>query len=55
MKKNKILTKEEQALIDSIEREEWKSRPKVETKKVIAAAKEFMKSQLKIFIKKGVK
>lgn len=52
MKKNKILTKEEQALLDSIERGEWKSRPKVETKKVIAAAKEFIKSRLKNITKK---
>ncbi len=52
MKKNKILTKEELALIESIERGEWKSRPKVETKKAIAAAKEFIKSRLKSLIKK---
>lgn len=52
MKKDKTITKKEQALIDSIERGDWKSRPKVETKKAIAAAKDFMKSRLKNLIKK---
>ena len=47
MKKDKNLTEEEQAIIDSVERGEWKSRPKIETKKAVAAAKEFMKSQRK--------